>query len=56
MKSRNLPNTFENDCSFRIVCSSAIIRGFPGSVEEAFFSGNYIEAGKGICSWCTGQP
>ena len=33
-----------------------MIRGFPGSVEEALFSGNYIEAGKGICSWCTGQP
>ena len=44
MKSRNLPNTFENDCSFRIVCSSAIIRGFPGSVEEALFSGNYTGA------------
>ena len=54
--SRNLPNTFENDCSFRIVCSSLIIKGFPGSVEEDHFSGS-IKAGKGICcSWCTGQP
>ena len=41
MKSRNLPNTFENDGSFRIVCCSAIIKGVPGSVEEALFSGNY---------------
>ena len=25
----------------RIVCSSSIIKGFPGSVEEDLFSGNY---------------
>ena len=56
MKSRNLPNTFESDCSFRIVCSSSIMKGFSESVEEALFSGS-INAGKGICcSWCTGQP
>ena len=41
VKSRNLPNTFESDGSFRIVCSSSIIKGFPGSVEEDLFSGNY---------------
>ena len=41
VKSRNLPNTFENDGSFRIVCSSSIIKGFPGSVEEDLFSCNY---------------
>ena len=41
MKSRNLPNTFENDGIFRIVFSSSIIKGFPGLVEEDLFSGNY---------------
>ena len=41
VKSRNLPNTFENDDSFRIVCSSSIIKGFSGSVEEAHFASNY---------------
>lgn len=40
MKSRNRPNNFESDGSFRIVCSSSIIKGFPGSVEEDLFSGN----------------